>query len=232
MCRIVSAMILCPLQGSNLTNIANSSADNKNNSSMDTVVMTPYAVSVVTSSCRRPRNLVRIVDLRRRYNAGRHDTTSSNLGVDYRTNFSVCVPPIFGNFDTVSGLVEFVEVNRVLGAEIFQLYNESVGPRATACLREYVRRGIVDVQPWTLPSDIADVIYYRGQILAINDCLYRMMYRTKYLVIQDLEAGSPCWTVLSIKCARIRTESHHTTFEAVSFRPIYPSSLISRPVAT
>ena len=97
------------------------------------------------------------------------------------------MPPIFGNFDSVSDLVEFVEVNRVLGAEKFQLYNESVDPRATACLREYVRRGIVDVQPWTLPSDIADVIYYRGQILAINDCLYRMMYRTKYLVIQDLD---------------------------------------------
>jgi len=162
-------MILCSLRGTNLTNIGDQSS-----------VMTPFAVSIVSSSCRRPRNLVRVVHPH--LGSG---TQSGNA--EYAVNFSVCAAPIFGNFDDVSDLVEFVEVNRVLGAQKFQFYLESVGPRVAPCLREYARRGIVDIQPWTPPSDIAHIIHYHGQILAINECLYRMMYRTKYLVIQDLD---------------------------------------------
>ena len=70
-------------------------------------------------------------------------------------------------------------MNRVFGVERFQFYNESVGARVESCLREYIRRGIVQVQPWTLPTDIAEVIYYHGEILAINECLYRLMYLTR-----------------------------------------------------
>lgn len=138
----------------------------------------PFAVSLVTSSNGRPsRNLVRVVDLRRRASSHYHDAV----------NFSVCAPPIFGKFDDVAHLVEFIEVNRVFGAEKFQLYVESVGPHLSRCLQEYVRRGIVDVQQWNLPPDIARVVHYHGQIMAINDCLYRMMYTTRYLVIPDLD---------------------------------------------
>jgi len=168
-------------------NINNSSSSNNNSSNNSVVVTTPFAVSVVSSSCQRPRNLIRVVDLRQRSSARRRDAASSYAGVEYPANFSVCVPPIFGNFDAVPDLVEFVEVNRLLGAEKFHFYNNSIGRRADACLWEYVRRGVVDVQPWSLPSSVFDVVYYRGQILAINECLYRSMYRTKYLVIQDLD---------------------------------------------
>ena len=136
---------------------------------------TPIAVSIVTSSRRRPRSLVRVLQ---RSIAHRGDA-------DYAVNFSVCVPPIFGDLD-VSDLVEFVEVNRVLGAQKFQLYVGSAGRRIVPCLREYARRGIIDIQPWTLPSDIARAIHNHGQILATTECLYRMMYQTKYLVIQNL----------------------------------------------
>ena len=168
MCRIVSAMILCSLRITNHTNTNDTLANN---------ITMPFAVSIVTSSCRQPHNMLRIINIRH----------SSSGDVDYAANFSVCVPPIFDSFDNVPDLVEFIEVNRVLGAQKFQFYVDSVGPRVDPCLREYARRGIVDIQPWTLPSDIAGVIYYHGQILAINECLYRMMYRTKYLVIQDLD---------------------------------------------
>jgi len=173
MCRIVSAMILCSLRGTNLTNVTNIGALAEN-------MTTPFAVSIVISSCRRPVNLIRIADLRQRSRDHRGDVT-------YAMNFSICVPPIFGNFDDVSDLVEFVEVNRVLGAQKFHLYVDSVGPRVAPCIHEYARRGIIEIQPWILPPDIAHVIYYHGQILATNECLYRLMYRTKYLIIQDLD---------------------------------------------
>jgi len=94
---------------------------------------------------------------------------------------------MFGKLDNVFDLVEFIEVNRVLGAQKFQLYVQSVGPRVASCMRVYARRGIVDIQPWILPSDIAGGTYYHGQVMAINECLYRMMYLSKYVISQDLD---------------------------------------------
>lgn len=75
----------------------------------------------------------------------------------------------------------------MLGAEKFQLYVSSVGARVTRCLHEYVRRDVVQLQAWTLPADLASIIYYHGQILAISECLYRLMYHTRYIIVQDLD---------------------------------------------
>jgi len=177
MCRILSVMIICPLRGINTTNISNPPANSIDDS---VVVTTPFAVSIVTSACQQPRNMVRVVDLRQR-------SSSRGSKIKYAAEFSVCVPPIFGNFDDLPGLVEFVEVNRVLGADKFQFYVDSVGRRVDACLQEYARNGIVELQPWSLPPDVARVIFYHGQILAMNECLYRLMYRTKYVIVQDLD---------------------------------------------
>ena len=165
-------MVICSLRSTHLTNVSEMS---------DTNIATPFAVSIVTASCQRPLNLVRIIDLRQR-------STAHNTDVEYpAVNFTVCVPPMFGSFDDVSHLVEFIEVNRVFGAEKYQLYVESVSPRVASCLREYARRSIVEIQPWTVPPNIAPFIYQHGQILAINECLYRLMYRTKYVVVQHVD---------------------------------------------
>ena len=146
----------------------------------------------ICSSCTRahspvwpPLNLLRIVDLRRRRSNSADGRPNS--GASRRADFSVCVPPIFGRFDAVADLVEFVEVSRVFGAEKFQLYNSSIGSPVDRCVREYVSRGVVDVQPWNLPTDIARSVHYHGHILAINDCLYRLMYRTGHLLVHDLD---------------------------------------------
>jgi len=61
---------------------------------------TVVAVSVVTSQCERPRNILLPVDLRQRRRQTR-----------YPTDFAVCVPPLFGNISTTD-LVEFIEVRQ------------------------------------------------------------------------------------------------------------------------
>jgi len=74
------------------------------------------AVSVVTSFCERPRNLLHPVDLRRRRrrrNKSSDDTMSESRQTNsYLVDFTVCVPPIFGNI-TTTDLVEFIEVNQL-----------------------------------------------------------------------------------------------------------------------
>ena len=85
------------------------------------------AVSVVTSYCERPRNILHPVDLRRRrgrrsrrkrktlYNdtsESRPSSTGSRLN-RYLVDFAVCVPPLYHNV-SAADLVEFIEVSRAV----------------------------------------------------------------------------------------------------------------------
>ena len=80
---------------------------------------TVLAVSVVTSYCERPRNILHPVDLRRRRRRRRrrisHNDTSesqpSSLSSplnNYLVDFAACVPPLYGNVRPAD-LVEFIE---------------------------------------------------------------------------------------------------------------------------
>ncbi|CAL1548906.1 unnamed protein product [Lymnaea stagnalis] len=74
--------------------------------------------------------------------------------------------------------------NRVLGAQHFYVYNHSVSNTTDAVLRHYQRLGLLTVMPWPLPT--LEVWYY-GQILAINDCVYRNTFVSRFVVIQDTD---------------------------------------------
>ena len=79
------------------------------------------AVSVVTSYCERPRNILHPVDLRRRRRRRRkslHSNTSESQAssIDYLVDFAVCVPPLFGNV-SATDLVEFIEVSRAVNVQ-------------------------------------------------------------------------------------------------------------------
>ena len=74
-------------------------------------------VSIVTSHCEWPRNVLHPVDLRRRRTTRTRNLPHEDRGdsrsampIDYPVDFTVCVPPIFGNV-SVTELVEFIEVN-------------------------------------------------------------------------------------------------------------------------
>ena len=73
-------------------------------------------VSIVTSHCKPARNILLPVDLRQRRrrrkrqrynNTGESQNSTSN---EYRVDFAVCVPPLYGKVRTTA-LVEFIEVN-------------------------------------------------------------------------------------------------------------------------
>ncbi|XP_060563848.1 beta-1,4-galactosyltransferase galt-1-like [Ruditapes philippinarum] len=106
-----------------------------------------------------------------------------------KLNFGVCVPPLYGEIKAKS-LIEFIEFNRVLGAEIFILYIENsidnLSMEVRSVIRYYERQNVIIFHPWRLPFT-SESIWYHGQSLAINDCLYRNMDDFKYLVFIDLD---------------------------------------------
>jgi len=109
---------------------------------------TLLAVSVVTSRCERPRNILLPVDLRkrRRRRESLHNNTSdlrssstSNISIKYLVDFAVCVPPLFGNV-TATELVEFIEVNHRAGISTkANDFRDIKGPSRTSFTRAYAR---------------------------------------------------------------------------------------------
>ncbi|XP_064609497.1 beta-1,4-galactosyltransferase galt-1-like [Liolophura sinensis] len=103
-----------------------------------------------------------------------------------------CVPPLHRRYDKVSQLIEFVEVQRMLGVDLIVVYNHSVSARVGKVLDSMSHHGVVHVIPWELPFDAYlgggyTNIHYFGQLAAVNDCLYRYRSRTQYIINVDMD---------------------------------------------
>lgn len=103
-------------------------------------------------------------------------------------NFTICVPPLFGNVD-LTRFVEFIELNKLLGFQHFIFYISNVkNPDMFKVLEHYRQEGLVTTIDWNLPSVIhSGHIWYNGQLSAHNDCLYRAMALTEYLAVIDID---------------------------------------------
>ncbi|XP_012938708.1 uncharacterized protein LOC106011943 [Aplysia californica] len=99
--------------------------------------------------------------------------------------FTVCYGILFERFDNYSSLLQSVAFNRLMGAEHFFVYNQSVGPKVDALLRHYQQMGLVTVLRW--PPFPTDRSWYHSQNAAINDCVYRNRGISKFVVVIDTD---------------------------------------------
>ena len=151
----------------------------------------PIAVSLVSDICQGPKNYLPVIDLiKRRRDFGNLSSNASDTfnwnDLNKVSNFTICIPPLFGDYMTTGELIEFVEMNRLLGADKFILYLMSPRQELIPCLLSYARDDLVELNNWTIPFKDHE-INYGGQTMSQNDCLFKTMYRTKYLVNQDFD---------------------------------------------
>ncbi|XP_064641492.1 uncharacterized protein LOC135496230 [Lineus longissimus] len=141
----------------------------------------PYAVSVVSSPCEKPTNVLKVLNTKK---------------VDYSkmTGFGVCSPPFNFKYKRVDQMIENLETNRMLGATKFTFYNYSLGDEVYKVLKPYIQQGIVELVQWpipvlvqTWPPTVTQEIHYFGQIANLNDCLYRNHQKVKYVAFTDLD---------------------------------------------
>ncbi|CAH1791322.1 unnamed protein product [Owenia fusiformis] len=96
-------------------------------------------------------------------------------------NFAVCLPPY--SIDNISPehLVEYLELYQLLGVQDFYAYsNSETIPKETKQVVDfYINKGRLTVLPWKPFSDTQDTNY---EMAAINDCLYRTMFRYHYVI--------------------------------------------------
>ncbi|MEE6505016.1 hypothetical protein FKM82_005417 [Ascaphus truei] len=113
-------------------------------------------------------------------------------------NFTVCISTMFGNYSNVLQFIQTIEMYKLLGAQRVTIYRNSCSPEMEEALQYYIKEGVVEVIPWPIqrylrPSeawhhskDNKDIGYY-GQITTLNDCIYRNMYRSKFVLLNDLD---------------------------------------------
>ena len=104
-----------------------------------------------------------------------------------KESFAVCVKPLHFEYNNVNQIIEFIELNRIIGVEHFALYNDSIGPQVSCVLKNYIENNIVTLLPWKLELKSQEEIRTEGLFAALNDCLYRYMYRFKYVLMIDLD---------------------------------------------
>lgn len=117
-------------------------------------------------------------------------------------NYSVCVGPRHGHYgdfaDQFVELLEFIEITSMFGASKLTFYNVSTGHSVSRLFQHYQSAGVVDVVDWKLPVQVDDgqvddgrgessEIHYFGQVIALNDCLYRNMFRSRYIAFIDTD---------------------------------------------
>ena len=109
------------------------------------------------------------------------------LPVTSTKTFGVCLDsPLFGLVEAVT-VIEYIEINKVLGAEWFTFYIYKAHQTVIKVLQQYAREGTVEVV-WNWGESLPKKsIPHYGQVLSINECAYRNMYKVKYLVYIDLD---------------------------------------------
>ena len=101
------------------------------------------------------------------------------------SDFGVCVSPLFGHIPSTT-LVEFIELTLLLGAAHFTFYLHEASLEMRRVLDYYEQQGVVSVLPWNLPVPTR-AVWYHGQLLAINDCLYRSMHAMSLVAFNDID---------------------------------------------
>ena len=104
--------------------------------------------------------------------------------------YTVCVSPLHDNYSNAHELIEWIELNKILGADKFIFYNFSCTPFVSRVINSYVKSGKISVLDWKLPQQTTNNkngLHYFGQLSALNDCLLRNRGNTEFIVNTDLD---------------------------------------------
>ena len=109
------------------------------------------------------------------------DTASKNY------TFGICLHQPLYNLKDPQSLIDWIELNLALGAEIITVYFQSVPKSFYDILLPYINANIVEVLDWNINAVLSGYTSAWGQVGLINECIYRNLYRVKYLALTDID---------------------------------------------
>ncbi|KAK7090169.1 hypothetical protein V1264_010002 [Littorina saxatilis] len=116
-----------------------------------------------------------------------HNEIQSKRNKDsWRWNITRCFPAFQGGYNKHMELADTVAASRVMGVNRFVFYVESAGPAVLRMLKMLEKEGIAEVYPWNMHLYQGD-LYYMAQFSAIQECLYRHLWSSRYLLFGDVD---------------------------------------------
>ncbi|XP_054088592.1 uncharacterized protein LOC105208718 isoform X2 [Zeugodacus cucurbitae] len=148
----------------------------------------PRAVSLVVNMCETATNILRV----------RYERPTGN---ETQLGFAVCVKGLdYPYADMGPRLVEWLEMQRLLGARKVITYKLALHPNLERVLEHYVAEGFVEVHPLSMGSEMVNKPLYlhdylrasiqnkrMNELVPYNDCFYRNMYKYSYIVTVDID---------------------------------------------
>lgn len=114
-------------------------------------------------------------------------SASSGTMIEY----SICIPPLRGEgIEFLYQLTEFIEVSLKLGAGLLTFYDYKTDEPIKRLLAYYRKKGVVRLLLWDIPSHLTrnvNQLWYHGQVLAVQDCLYRNKATSKFVAFNDID---------------------------------------------
>ncbi|XP_019204415.1 uncharacterized protein LOC100704330 isoform X1 [Oreochromis niloticus] len=113
-------------------------------------------------------------------------------------DFTVCISNLFGDYNNVLQFAQTLEMYKLLGVNRVVIYNTSCGPELDRLLQSYSDEGFVEMVPWPidkhlnpsrgwLHSEHGGDLHYFGQLTTLNECIYRSMERSRYVLLNDID---------------------------------------------
>ncbi|CAL1291004.1 unnamed protein product [Larinioides sclopetarius] len=146
----------------------------------------PKAVSIVTEPCQEPTNIFW-------FNSTHSDTKQIK-------DFAICLKPLNFQNDISLRLLEWLELQILLGASNITTYMYHLNQRTFEILRNYEASGHISIINHTLPENISknlskaesssdQAIWQkrRHEMLIYNDCFYRHIESHKFVINLDLD---------------------------------------------
>ncbi|XP_076013797.1 beta-1,4-galactosyltransferase galt-1-like [Genypterus blacodes] len=128
----------------------------------------------------------------------RNQKTNGDEAQHFDFNFTVCISSLFGDYNNVLQVAQTLEMYRLLGVNRVVIYNTSCGPELDRLLRGYSQEGFVEIVPWPIDhhlkpshgwsfSEHGGELHYFGQLTTLNECTYRNMERSRYVLLNDID---------------------------------------------
>ncbi|XP_029467858.1 uncharacterized protein LOC115096830 isoform X2 [Rhinatrema bivittatum] len=128
----------------------------------------------------------------------REEQLSGDLATTFEYEFLVCISTLFGDYNNVLQFIQGIEMYRLLGAQKVVVYKTDCSPLLEKVLSYYQKLDVIEIIPWPITSYLnvssgwhfpehPGELHYYGQTATLNDCIYRNMYRSKYITLNDID---------------------------------------------
>lgn len=160
----------------------------------------PRTVSLTTRYCDSANNSLR-VNYGQPKGALPTPSTNVNSSSSPQLSFGVCLKAFdFPNEDVSKQLIEWFELQRLLGASRIYAHLYAVSPAVQQVLDYYQDAGFLELRPLTLANGVSlqnlnhreyfkqhQMVKRLNELIPYNDCFYRNMHRHDYLVNVDID---------------------------------------------